>query len=153
GCASTRRFASQQAIFQEGGEADHFYLIIDGDVALGALAPDKKLIPIQRLGAGEMLGWSCLFPPYRWHFTALTRKPTEVISLDARAMREKAAEDRQFNNELLCRVAQTLYLRLLGALDQLIRDHPEACRLNRRLPRFRSLDEDINGGESISYSI
>jgi hypothetical protein len=30
----------------------------------------EGLITIQTLGAGEALGWSWLFPPYQWHFSA-----------------------------------------------------------------------------------
>ena len=33
-CASLRRFGSQQWIFQEGCEGDHFYLIVSGKVTL-----------------------------------------------------------------------------------------------------------------------
>jgi len=36
-CASLRRFSSHQRVFQEGGEADHFYLMLSGRVTLEAL--------------------------------------------------------------------------------------------------------------------
>jgi CRP/FNR family transcriptional regulator, cyclic AMP receptor protein len=118
-CASLRRFASHQQIFQEGGEADHFYLILTGAVSLETVVPGRGIITIQSLGPGEALGWSWLFPPYEWQFTATTRAPTEVISFDASALRAKAAGDRDFRDELLTRVAKTLFQRLQATRIQL----------------------------------
>src|SRR5687768_9852745 len=97
-CASIRRFASQQVIFQEGGEADHFYLIINGNVTLETFVPGCGMVTIQTLGPGDALGWSWLFRPYKWHFTAVTHAPTEVISLDASRLLAKASEDREFHD-------------------------------------------------------
>ena len=119
-CATVRRFASQQQIFHEGGEADHFYLILSGEVALETFVPGCGTVTIQRLGAKDALGWSWLFPPHQWHFTATTLAPTEVISFDAEALRAKAAENRDFRDELLTRVAKTLLQRLQGTRMQLI---------------------------------
>lgn len=119
-CASIRRFASQQQIFREGGEADHFYLILSGEVALETVVPGCGTVVIQRLGPKEALGWSWLFPPHLWHFTATTLAPTEVISFDAAALRAKAEENRDFRDELLTRVAKTLLERLQGTRMQLI---------------------------------
>jgi CRP-like cAMP-binding protein len=126
-CATVRRFASQQQIFREGGDADHFYLLLTGSVSLETFVPGCGTVTIQNIGAGEALGWSWLFPPYQWHFTATTREPTEVISLDAAALRAKAEQDRDFRDELLTRIVKTLFQRLMGAREQLIdlyRIHP-----------------------------
>ena len=119
-CASIRRFASQQQIFNEGREADHFYLIVTGHVVLETFVPGCGMVTIQSLGPGDALGWSWLFRPYQWHFTATTHEPTEVISLDAQTLRAKAEQDRDFHDELITRVAKTLYQRLLGTRAQLI---------------------------------
>ena len=119
-CASIRRFASQQQIFHEGGEADHFYLIISGKVALETFVPGCGMVTIQSLGAGDALGWSWLFAPHEWHFTATTKEPTEVISLNAAALRRIAEADREFHDELVTRVGRTLHQRLLGTREQLV---------------------------------
>ena len=119
-CASLRRFGSHQQIFQEAGEADHFYLIVSGKVTLDATVPDCGTLPIQTLEAGEALGWSWLFPPYQWAFTATTAVPTDVLSFGARLLRQKASEDPAFANELLSRIAKTLIQRLLATRNELI---------------------------------
>ena len=118
--ATLRRFASHQQIFHEGGNADHFYLILSGKVALETFVPGAGMTTIQTLGPGEALGWSWLFPPYQWHFTARTAEPTEVVSFEAARLREKAEDDRDFRDELLTRSAKMLLNRLENTRMQLI---------------------------------
>lgn len=118
--SSVQRFAAHQRIFREGADADHFYLIIEGVIALGALIPGNSRISIQCLGPGELLGWSWLFPPHKWHFTATTRAPTEMLSFDVIALRAKAEQNPEFCNELLAGIARTLYDRLLHTQQRLI---------------------------------
>jgi hypothetical protein len=61
-CAVLQRFATGQEIFHEHGKADHFYLILNGKVALETFVPGCGMVTIQTLGSGEALGWSCSFP-------------------------------------------------------------------------------------------
>ena len=111
-CASLRRFSSHQRIFLEGEEADHFYLILSGKVILETSVDGGGCIPIQTLGGGEALGWSWLFPPHQWCFTACTAAPTEALSFAAQPLRQKAQESLEFGNDLLRRVTRTLIQRL-----------------------------------------
>jgi CRP-like cAMP-binding protein len=118
--STLRRFGAGQQIFQEGGEADHFYLILSGEVAIETFVPGCGTVTIQTLGPGEALGWSWLFPPHQWHFTATTLKPTEVISLDAAPLREDAENDLEFRADLMSRITRTLVQRLQSTRMQLI---------------------------------
>lgn len=111
-CASLRRFGSHQHIFEEGGEADHFYLILSGKVILETSVSPGRILPIQTLAAGEALGWSWLFPPYQWSFTAITGAPTDVISFGAAFLRQQAERNAELANDLLRRLAKTLIQRL-----------------------------------------
>ncbi len=119
-CASVRRFGWHQQIFREGGEADHFYLILNGKVLLETATPDGGKLIIQTLGPGDALGWSWLFPPHQWRFTATTGMPTEVLSFAAAMLRSKSAEDCGFAAELLSRLARTLVQRLQATRSELI---------------------------------
>src|SRR5258708_17695410 len=73
--AMETEFARDEAIFREGDPANRFYLIREGKVALESYIQDKGQMPVQTLGAGEVLGWSWLFPPYYWHFDARAIEP------------------------------------------------------------------------------
>ncbi|HEV2583007.1 MAG TPA: cyclic nucleotide-binding domain-containing protein [Ktedonobacteraceae bacterium] len=121
GCASNVRFPAESYIFREGEPASSFYIIRRGKVALEAAAAQRGSVVIQTIEEGEVLGWSWLFPPYRWHFDARTIEETRAIALDGVCLREKAEADHDFGYELVKRVALIMMERLqatrLQALD------------------------------------
>ena len=57
-------------------------MIESGKVALEAHKPANGATLVQTLGAGDVLGWSWLFPPFVWHFQARAIEPTSVIVLN-----------------------------------------------------------------------
>jgi CRP-like cAMP-binding protein len=120
-CATFQHLGPQQQIFRTGWQADNFYLIEQGRVALETpFIPGKGVIIIQTLSAGEVLGWSWLFPPYVWHFGAITLEPTDLIVFDAEFLRRKAGEDHEFGYELAMRVGAVMLERLQATRLQLL---------------------------------
>ena len=75
---------------------------------------------VQTISAGEALGWSWLFPPYRWHFSARAVQLTELIAFVAQYLREQAKEDPVFGFELIKRVANVLLQRLQATRMKLL---------------------------------
>ncbi len=128
-CALLRRYELSQEIFHEHGNAEHFYLIQSGKVALETFVPGRGMVTIQALGPGEALGWSWLFPPHQWHFSSSATELTELIQFDGAHLREKAEENRDFGNELISRVARILLARLQGTREQLI----DQCRAVKKV--------------------
>ena len=112
GCASNVRFDTGTYIFREGEEASQFYLIRQGKVALEIFAAQYGPITIETIEAGEVLGWSWIFPPYRWHFSGRVFEPTRAIALDGKCLRTKAEADHDLGYELMRRVAQIMMERL-----------------------------------------
>ncbi len=112
GCASYIRFGPNQVIFREGGEAKHFYLIGPGRVALDTFIPDRGHITVQTIHEGEVLGWSWLFPPYRWHFGALALAETQAVVFDGLYLRNMCESDAELGYQLMKRFALLLMQRL-----------------------------------------
>jgi len=112
-CASEVRFEPEELIFSEEESANNFYIILQGKVSLEALmAPEREPIIIQNLGENEVLGWSWLFPPHKWHFDARATAPTKAISIDGKLLREKCDEDHDLGFELMKRFANIIEQRL-----------------------------------------
>jgi CRP-like cAMP-binding protein len=120
GCASNVRFDAGQFIFREGEEANQFYLIRHGRVALEIAAPQGPPITIQTIGEGEILGWSWLIPPYHWHFDARAIELTRATALDGKCLREKCEQDHDLGYELLKRFAHIMDQRLQATRLQLL---------------------------------
>jgi hypothetical protein len=81
-------------IFEEGRQAQRFWLIRDGRVSLETQGPSHRAVVVESLGRGGVLGWSWLFPPYRWHFSASAGEVMSVIEFDAAGVRELCARPR-----------------------------------------------------------
>ena len=120
GCASNVRFDAGQFILREGQEANSFYLLRQGKVALEIYAPDRGSITIQTLGAGEILGWSWLVPPYHWRLDARAIELTRAIALDGKCLREKCEKDHHLGYELLKRFSQVMVEHLTSTRLQLL---------------------------------
>ena len=103
-------FQSGDIIFREGEPANRLYLIESGRVAIRAGKQSGKII--QTLGAGEVLGWSWLFPPFSWHFSAHAVEPTKCIVLDGGHLLVTAEENSEFGYDLMRRISQILVGRL-----------------------------------------
>lgn len=99
-------------IFQERQNAEHLYLLHRGQVALEAFVPGRGVTTLQMLGPGEALGWSWLFPPYRWQYSARSVDATEIIEFNAAGLRAQAEEHPTFGRDLVTRMAQVLLRRL-----------------------------------------
>ncbi len=119
GCAKNARFEAGQVFFREGEDADQFYLIRDGLVALEVFTP-RGPAPIQTISAGEALGWSWLVPPYKWRFDARAVETTLVFALDGKCLREKCDEDPRLGYELLKRIAAIIADRLHATRLQML---------------------------------
>jgi CRP/FNR family transcriptional regulator, cyclic AMP receptor protein len=120
GCASNARFDENTYIFKEGEEANEFYLIRAGRVAVEIFAPQRKPIMVATLGEGEILGWSWLLPPYQRKFHARAIEPVRAIALDGKCLRTKCEQNHDLGYEMLKRFAQILEERLEATRFQLL---------------------------------
>lgn len=112
-------FAADQMIFREGEMANRFYLILHGRVALETTTSAGKPLVIDSTGAGEVLGWSWLFPPYCWHFSARALEPTKAIFFYGTWLREQCEQDHDLGYELVKRMAEVVIQRLHATRRQL----------------------------------
>ena len=110
--ARQQEFGPDEIIFREGATANTLYLIEWGEVMLEAKDPERAAKPIQILEAGEVLGWSWLFPPFAWHFQARALKPTRVICCDGGHLLVEAEENPAFGYDVMRRITRVLIQRL-----------------------------------------
>ena len=80
-------FPRDTRIFDEGREADRFWILRTGSVALDLNVPGRPAPIIETLGPGELLGWSWLVAPHAWQLGAraatLVRADAAATALDA----------------------------------------------------------------------
>ena len=113
-------FPEGQMIFSESEPANRFYLIQEGRVALESQDLDSRTVPIQMVGAGDVLGWSWLFPPYHWHFDARAVEPTKAIFFYGTRLREHCEQNHELGYELMKRMADIVIKRLQATRRRLL---------------------------------
>jgi CRP-like cAMP-binding protein len=118
--ASDVIFPAKHRLFEDGHSATRFWLIQSGHVTLDLYVPGQGRMIIETIGMGELLGWSWLFPPYKWAFGAVAASPVEAFEFDARAVRAQCAADPVLGYEVTGRVARVLSKRLQSARVRLI---------------------------------
>lgn len=113
-------FAADELIFREGDPANRFYLLQEGRVALEMRGKEHSVIPVQIIGAGDVVGWSWLFPPYYWHFDARAVSATKAIFFYGTRLRERCEEDPCLGYDLMKRMAGVIVARLRATRHQLV---------------------------------
>ena len=120
GCASIVHFDEGETIFREGGPADTFYVVRSGAIAIETHVPGRGPARLMTLHGDDVLGWSWLFPPYRWHFDARALEPVRALAFDGACLRGKSVEHHELGYELLRRFAEVMLSRLQATRLQLL---------------------------------
>ena len=89
-------------------------------VANRLLALPGQLLVVETIGMGELLGWSWLFPPFKWAFGAVAATAVEAFEFDASAVRDRCAADPALGYELNQRITEVLAKRLRATRIRLI---------------------------------
>nr|BFE71865.1 cyclic nucleotide-binding domain-containing protein [Actinoplanes digitatis] len=120
-----------ERIFAEGGDADRFWLIETGSVALDVRIPGRGDQVIETLGAGAVLGWSWLHPPYRWQFGASARERLETIAFDGAAVRNRCDADPAFGYAMLRLFTPVIVARLQATRLRLLDLYATSAQVGR----------------------
>lgn len=121
-CATAVQIEQGQVIFREGDPADRFYLIETGKVKLQSSGGFSD----------PMLGWSWIFPPHTWTFTARAVEPTTGIFFDGTTLREYCEKDHSFGYEFLKRMNLVMYQRMQATRNKILAVHHRRDIVHRR---------------------
>jgi len=119
-CAWNEPFAPGRMLFREGEEANTFYVVRTGRVALDIHLPTRGSVTVDTVEGGEVLGISWLFPPYQWQFDARAVTPTRTTTFDARCLRARCEAEPALGYELMKRLGLILHHRLHASRIRLL---------------------------------
>jgi CRP-like cAMP-binding protein len=125
GCARNVAFQPGERLFAEGGQADCFWIVRHGQVAIEVGVPGAGQVIIETLGVGSVVGWSWLVSPHQWQFDGVAQDLTRAVAFDAGCLREKMDADPAVGYQVLSRFLpivvdrlQATRLRLLDLYGQ-----------------------------------
>jgi CRP/FNR family transcriptional regulator, cyclic AMP receptor protein len=140
-CAMASHFKPGQLMLREGENANRFYLIESGKVVLESSEGFGEPVVVETIGAGDLLGWSWMFPPYVWHFTARAVEPVEAIFFYGTILREYCEKDNSLGFELFKRMAPVMLRRLQAARRKMISIHARGETLQPAIALSPSVKE------------
>jgi CRP-like cAMP-binding protein len=85
-------------LFKQGDVAEQVYILREGTICLQSHPAER--LHIWTIQPGEIVGWSCLTPPYEYLLDARASSDASAIVLDARALRERIPEDHELGFEI-----------------------------------------------------
>jgi CRP-like cAMP-binding protein len=103
--------------WRQGQRDEDIYLIFSGQAALEISLPNQGPLQIEKVGGGDMLGWTWLLPPHRSYLDARALTPVRALWLPGRILRE------------LCEQDQVLGYRVFKAFSELVAERLETVRL------------------------
>jgi len=119
-CGRNEVYPPDTVLAAEGSEANEFFIIRRGRVAIQLHAAPSGTALLQTLDAGDVLGWSWLFPPYRWTVEARAVQEVHAIKLDGRCLRGKCEENPALGYELMKRFSRIMTRRLEATRLQIL---------------------------------
>ena len=120
GCGSNVQFREGELLFKDGDQADTFFVLRHGSIALETFVPTRGAVMIETLEAGEVVGWAWLFPPYKWHFDARALSDVRATSFDGECLRDKCDTDPRFGYDVMSRFTQVVIKRLQWTRQRLL---------------------------------
>jgi CRP-like cAMP-binding protein len=104
-CSSTCDIKMGQILFLQGQNADKFYVVRSGRIAIQMPAIMGPTLQIQALDKDHILGWSWLISPYKWNFQTKAEEDSVLLQFDGAAILTRCEQEPKFGYELLKRFA------------------------------------------------
>ncbi len=111
--------AAGATLFKEGELAKSLYMVVSGHVEIVLELGSGKRVVVDNAVGGDLMGWSVFVEPYRLRASAVARRESKLIAIDAEKLRELCDKDNAFGYNLIRQVAAALSHRFKGALTQI----------------------------------
>jgi len=125
---SLRIFSEKSVLFEEGQEADTFYMLLTGKVLLEVRLAQDIMISLGSVKPGYSFGWSSLFRESRYTSSAVCAEPSEVIEMPSEPLLTLMEEDPIMGYRFMKGALDILRSRLIRRTDQFLktlRMHPD----------------------------
>ncbi|MDQ2919169.1 MAG: cyclic nucleotide-binding domain-containing protein [Verrucomicrobiota bacterium] len=143
-CAMPVHFTKGEIVFREGEIANRFYVIETGKVVLESSSKYGAPVIVDTIGAGDLLGWSWMFSPYAWKFTARAVENTDALFFYGTILREYCERDPALGFELLKRMSVVMNRRLQAARNQMLSVHAKLSTLQPVVLESPFMDQELD---------
>ncbi|MFH1681674.1 MAG: cyclic nucleotide-binding domain-containing protein [Candidatus Eisenbacteria bacterium] len=108
-----------QTLFKEGDPAKALYIVTNGQVDVSLQLGSGREIVVDQIVPGDLLGWSVFVEPHKMRATAIARKESKAVAINAAKLRDLCEKDTRLGFNLVKQVAGSLAHRLSGAVTKI----------------------------------
>ena len=119
-CASEVRYEAGDVLGRVGGDADTFWVIREGRLALQLPAPGRGGVTVATSSKGAVVGFSWLVPPYALQFDVRAVTPTQAIAVDGAKLRAQFPGNPGLAYDLLSRFSKIMSERIEAMSMQIL---------------------------------
>lgn len=109
-------------LYNHGTPAHEFYLVLSGLITLQVPAIEGPVLVLQKVGAGSVLGWSWLIPPYKWSFQARADEDSELLVFDGQVVLARCEAEPAFGYQVLKRFSKLMSDRLAYSRERMMEE-------------------------------
>jgi CRP-like cAMP-binding protein len=118
--ATIRDVEAGVELAREGEVTEELSIVLSGRVALRMLIPERGMVTILTVEAGDVFGWSAIVPPHRATSTGITIEPVRLLMLRGDELRTLLRSDHALAASVYPRVLQAVGRRLAATRLQLL---------------------------------
>ncbi len=112
GIAREETYELGERIFAEKALATTLYLTLEGKVEIKISGDRGEQVVIDRVGTGEIFGWSAVIEPYTFTAAAWTSEKTKLIALKGERLKELFVKNNHIGYRVIKEIAVVISRRL-----------------------------------------
>ncbi|MGB7755310.1 MAG: cyclic nucleotide-binding domain-containing protein [Salinisphaera sp.] len=118
--AERQTLNKNRVLFNQRTPAHEFYFVLSGLITLQVPAIEGPALMLQKVGAGSVLGWSWLIPPYEWSFQAEADEDSELLVFDGQRILARCEAEPAFGYEVMKRFSTLMSDRLAYSRERMM---------------------------------
>ena len=116
--------SANEWLFHENDDANYFYLILEGEIALTlylhSKGVGKHLTTTSALTKGQIFGWSSLVPPHHYKMGARAERDTTLLQIDGKALSQLFDDNPEYGYPFMKKIAEEISDRLEYKIIQVL---------------------------------
>jgi CRP-like cAMP-binding protein len=113
------KFKAGDTVYQKGDEAKHFFIVLNGQVALRLPGKESVSIPIDQLSGGTMFG-SCVSAAMgSYSLTAQCTEDSELLKIGAVSLKNLLDDDPRMGYAIQSKISEIYFNRYIETMKKL----------------------------------
>jgi len=117
--AEIQQFKAGDTVYYQGETADHFYVVLEGEVTLRIPGKSGISMPVDQVGPGMMFGSCMCFEIRTYSTTAQCTADSKLMKIEAAVLQQMMDEDPRMGYAIQRRISRIYFMRYLETMRKL----------------------------------